>query len=396
VTHAAYRLLCLFVAVAAVAWVAGTDSPDAAQGAARADPAAACVPPVVSPGGVGEGRNDPLLIPPTVGEVRIGMLFVDFADVRSTADPGATYEAFVPGAVGWYRNVSYERLQLVVTPLQRRLTLGRTAAHYRTGGGAGPEAGLRSAFEEAIAAADAEVDFSRFQALYLVAPFAALGTFGASGVVILERALRVDGAEIRSVALLFDGPGAEPDYLAHETGHILGLPDLYVIGSRLSFHRWDIMASSTANRGLFAWHRWKLGWLDPEQIVCIGARRRISATLTPLERPGGTKAIVLRRGRYAYVTELRQPVAAGAGRVCKGGVLIYQVEFGAASGVADIRLLRARGDTGTQWARCGPLAAAPFGRGRGEISRVRAWGLRFEITARLRDGSFRIRVTKTR
>jgi M6 family metalloprotease-like protein len=368
--------------------VAGTDS----ASAARAGPAAACDPPVVSPGGVGEGRNDPRLFPPTVGEFRIGMLFVDFADVRSTADPGETYEAFVPGAVEWYRNVSYGRLRLVVTPVLRQITLGGTVSHYR----AGPEGSLRAALQEAVAAADAEVDFSRFHALYLVAPFAALGTFGASGVLILEQPIRVDGAEIRTLALLFDGPGAERDFLAHETGHILGLPDLYVIGQRLTFHRWDIMASAPSNRGLFAWHRWKLGWLDPGQIACIGARRRVSATLTPLERPGGTKAIVLRRGRYAYVAEVRQPVAAGPGRICKGGVLIYRVEFGAASGQADIRLLRARGDTGAQWAWCGPLSSAPFGRGRGEVSRVRAWGLRFDIRARLRNGSYRIRVMKTR
>jgi M6 family metalloprotease-like protein len=368
--------------------VAGTDS----ASAAHAGPAAACDPPVVSPGGVGEGRNDPLLIPPTVGELRIGMLFVDFADFRSTADPGTTYEAFVPGAVEWYRNVSYGRLRLVVTPLLRRITLGGTAGHYR----AGAETGLRAALQEAVAAADEEVDFSRLHALYLVGPFAAAATFGGSGVLILERPIRVDGAEIRTFALLFDGPGADRDFLAHETGHIVGLPDLYVIGSRLSFHRWDIMASAPANRGLFAWHRWKLGWLDPGQIVCIGARRRVTATVTPLERPGGMKAIILRRGRYAYVAEVRQSVAAGPGRVCKGGVLIYQVEFGAASGAADIRLLRARGDTGARWAWCGPLSAAPFGRGRGEVSRARAWGLRFEIRARLRDGSYRIRVTKTR
>jgi M6 family metalloprotease-like protein len=382
--------------VAAVAWVAGSDSPGAAQGAARAESAAACAPPVVSPGGVGEGRNDPRLIPPTAGDLRIAMLFVDFADIRSTADARATYEAFVPGAVEWYRDVSYERLRLVVTPLLRRITLGGTLAHYRSGGGAGLDAGLRAALEEAMAAADAEVDFSRFHALYVVLPFAAVETLGGSAVVILERPLLVDGAEIRAVAWLFDGPGAERDFLAHETGHILGLPDLYVIGQRLTFHRWDIMTSAPANRGLFAWHRWKLGWLDPGQIVCIGARRRISATVTPLERPGGTKAIILRRGRYAYVAEVRQPVRAFAGRVCKGGVLIYQVEFGAASGVADIRLLRARGDSGLLRNTCGPLAAAPFGRGRGQVSRVRAWGLRFEIRAKLRDGSFRIRVTKTR
>jgi M6 family metalloprotease-like protein len=389
--YTAYRLLSTCVVAAAAIWIAGIDSPQAERGAVNADPAA-CAPPVVTPGGVGEGRNDPLLFPPTVGELRIAMLFVDFADVRSTADVRETYESFVPGAVEWYRRVSYDRLRLEVTPVLRRVALRGTVSHYMSAGG-GIEAGLRTALEETLTATDAEVDFSRFQATYLVAPFATAERFGGSGVLLLERPVHVDGSDVRTFALLYDGAGAEPNYLAHETGHILGLPDLYVNRVRETMHRWDIMATPTPNRGLFAWHRWKLGWLDPEQIVCVGSRRRVTATLTPLERPGGTKAIILRRGRYAYVAEVRQPAPAGAGRVCKGGVLIYEVEFGAANNEADIRVRRARGDTGVR-VSCGPLSQAPYGRGRGEVSRLRAWGLSFDVLAKRRDGSYRVRLTK--
>jgi M6 family metalloprotease-like protein len=389
--HVAYRLVAICVVAPAVIWIAGTDSPKAARGTAHTDPAA-CAPPVVTPGGVGEGRNDALMFPATVGEVRIAMLFVEFADIRSAAEARETYESFVPGAVEWYRRVSYDRLRLEVTPLLRRVTLGGTLSHYMSGGGGGIEAGLRSALAETLTATDAEADFSRFHAIYLVLPFAALQRIGASGVLILERPVRVDGSDIRTFAVLFDDGGADFNYLAHETGHILGLPDLYVNRAPETMHRWDIMATPTPNRGLFAWHRWKLGWLDPEQIVCVGSRRRVTTALTPLERPGGRKAIILRRGRYAYVVEVRQPVPVGR-RICKGGVLIYEVEFGAASNEADIRLRRARLD-GDERVRCGPLSQAPYGRGRGEVARLRAWGLRFEVLAKRRDGSYRIRVAR--
>jgi M6 family metalloprotease-like protein len=394
-THRARRLLALTGVVAAVAWVARIDTPEAAPHATHADPAA-CLPPVVSPGGVGEGRNDPRLFPPTVGELRVAMLFTDFADVRSSEDPRAVYEAFVPRTVEWYRSMSYDRLRLVVTPLTRRISLPGRLADYGAAGGGGPEAGLRKIVQDSVAAADAEIDFSQFHAILLVLPWGAVDRIGGSGVLILEQPLRMDGSEIRVFAVLYDGPGAEPDFLTHEMGHVLGLPDLYVVVSPESFHRWDVMASARFSRGLFAWHRWKLGWLEPAQIVCLGPERRVAATLTPLERPGGLKAIMLRRGRYAYVVEVRAPFTFPGNRVCKGGVLIYEVEFGAANAEADIRVLRARRESAALRFACGPQAAAPFGRGRREISSVRAWGLRFEVLGKGRDGSYRIRVTKAR
>lgn len=375
----------------AVAWIVDVDS-----GRAAAQENQACAPPTVAPAGVGEGRNDPALFPSTVGEIRAAMLFVDFADVRGEPDVRAAYEAFVPEAAAWYSRVSYGRLRLSVTPLEQRLALSGTVADYRSGGGAGIEAGLRAALQDSVAAADAALDFSGFHTVYLVLPYRALGAIGGSGVLILDRPVRVDDTDIRIFAVLFDGNGAQATYFAHETGHVLGLPDLYVSGRQDTFHRWDVMAWPLFMGGLFAWHRWKLGWLEPAQIVCFTQGIRIAADLTSLDRPGGTKAIVLRRGRYAYVAEVRSPSLARDERhTCRGGVLFYRVEFGAASGAADIVLQPARYDGSDDRVRCGLGAAAPFRLGRGQVSRTRAWGLRLEVLAARPNGAFRVRMTKT-
>jgi hypothetical protein len=113
------------------------------------------------------------------------------------------------------------------------------------------------------------------------------------------------------------------------------------------------MAFGFRPAGMFAWHRWKLGWLDPDQIACFTGRQRIRATVTPPERPGGPKAIVFRGSRSAYVAEVRQPIAEDAG-ICRKGVLIYRVDFRAPAGAADILLLRARPDGTAR--RCGRRA----------------------------------------
>jgi M6 family metalloprotease-like protein len=371
------RIALLVVVVSGIAWTVADDSPRASV--------EACAPPVLG-GGVGEGRNDPRVFPASVGELRTVMLFVDFADVRATADPRAVYETFVPRGVEWFRDVSYGRLRLVVMPLFRQLTLRGRASDYRP---AGARFGLaRSALEEAVARADAQIDFRSVQAVYLVLPYAAIETIGAIGAVILTEALRLDGAEIRARTVLFDQPigGEAHHYLAHETGHMLGLP-------HVSGHAWDVMSTSVRPRGMFAWHRWKLGWLDSAQIVCLAGRRRVEATLTPLERAGGTKAIIVRRGRYAYVAEVRAPAAGHMGARCRGGVLISEVEFGPPPGRLQIRLSPARIETTGQRVRCGRESQAPFGRGRGEVSRLRRWGLQFDVLAAHRNGSFRVRVT---
>jgi plastocyanin len=145
--------------------------------------------------------------------------------------------------------------------------------------------------------------------------------------------------------------------------------------------------------GMFAWHRWKLGWLDPDQIACFSGRGQIEATIAPIGRPGGTKAIVFRGSRSAYVAEVRQPIGEDSA-ICKKGVLIYAVDFQTPAGQADIRLIPALGDPTDLLRRCGPHAAAPHDIGAGEVSRVSAFGFRFELLEALADGSYRIRVTR--
>jgi M6 family metalloprotease-like protein len=352
---------------------------------------ASCAPPVLGRG-VGEGRNDPVHFPPTVGELPAAMLFADFADARGTSDPSAVFGSVMPRVSAWYGTVSYGRMRLDVTPLRRWLPLAGRVRDYA----ANPDEGLRRAIDEAVALADAEVDFSRYRALYLVIPGAAFEEIGGIGVLIAERPIRADGASIHALAWLHDELENREAYVIHETGHLLGLPDLYVLRALRTFHRWDVMAwgEGTKPGGMFAWHRWKLGWLDPRQIACYSGRRTLRATVSPVERPGGVKAVVFRTPRVAYVAEVRQRLAEDA-EICKPGVLIYIVDFFAATGSNDIRLLEARPER-TLPSRCGRQAAAPFGTGRRDVSSIAVGGLRIEVRAALPDGSYRIAVRRSR
>ena len=318
-------------------------------------------------------------MPPWVGRLRIAMLFVEFSDARGRTDPQVIYDSYVHRVIDWYRTASYGRLALEVEPLRRWLLMPHPASYYRGGG---------DLTRDAIAAAAPLFDFAGMDALYVVLA----GDAGITDGWVQLSPYTADGASIRAVAALpTDGPaeGTIP-FVTHETGHILGLPDLYVGGRPESFHHWDLMANPVG--GLFAWHRWKLDWIEASQLVCLAGRGTREAVVTPVERAGGIKAVVYRAKSAAYVAEVRHRIAEDARR-CAAGVLIYAVKLERTFDKPAIRLLPARGDDPSRAGACGFRWNATYGLGRGEVSSVRIGTVRFTVRAALADGSYRIRVT---
>lgn len=347
--------------------------------------ASACSPPALG-FGAGEGLNAAQM-PPTVGKLRIAMLFVDFSDSAGPESPQSLFDRYSPSIVDWYRGVSYGRLEIEVEPLPRWLRLPDPPADYES-------RNFEGAIEATVAAADRAFDFRSFNALYVVAAMPALAS-----TIIDDVPLRLDGTAIHSWAWLATGSLQRLRLVAiHETGHILGLPDLYRNRSASSQHTWDVMTGGERG-GMFAWHRWKLGWLEANQIVCLSRRGTSTATIGPIESAGGTKAIVSRVGRTVVVVEVRGAQAEDAS-LCRTGVLVYRVDFAAGSpekaGLRQlpIRLRPARPDDPRRWDQCGREWRAPFGRGRGQVSRTKAWNHSITVLKNMPDGSYRVRLTR--
>lgn len=339
-----------------------------------------CAPPDLG-FGAGEGKNAAGM-PPTTGTLHVGMLFLDFADSPGPGEPEAIYAAQIPRLVEWYRSVSYGALQIDVKPLSRWLRLPRTLVQYE-------ETHFERVTEDAVAAADPSFDFSSVDALYVVVAMQSLAS-----TVIDENPIRADGAAIHSWALLATGSLSRLPFVAiHETGHILGLPDLYNERVPSSQHTWDVMTAGPTG-GMFAWHRLKLGWLAPRQIRCRTRKGTTEATLGPVERAGGTKAVISRVGRQAVVVEVRGAVGEDE-HLCRTGVLVYRVDFvsGAPANVGarrrPIELHRVRADDSRRWGTCGRDWRASLVSGA-----TTAWNHRIRVVKRLRDGSYRVRVTR--
>jgi hypothetical protein len=356
------------LAVPAVALVAATAGPRARDGSP-------CAAPRIGIGAIGEGANNPELMPPTVGRLRILALFVDFPDARDARDPSVQYASSADAVRRWYETVSYGRLRVDLELLPRWLPLARPMSYYFPGR-------VGEVFSDAVGAADPHVDFSRFDAVYVTpsrGPDGGWITIAPDPIAADERTPHAWGWNPLENGI-------------HETGHVLGLPDLYVAGAPWSFYRWDVMAGGGRPSGLFAWHRWKLGWLDAEQIACLAGSGQVEATVTPLETSGGVKAVIVRTARAAYVAEVRQRIAEDA-TICKTGVLVYEVDL------SDVRrpiwLRPARLDGSAATGACGGRWRAPYDLGRGQVSRVTVGGVRFQLLRKLPNGSYRIRATKS-
>ncbi|CAM5263171.1 hypothetical protein STANM309S_03148 [Streptomyces tanashiensis] len=143
------------------------------------------------------------------------------------------------------------------------------------------EPGYRSLVEDIVKAADPRVDFSAYDLVnILVTPNAgpsALDTVLSVTFSGNEDAPYADGVPLANTSFVYsrqdDGSGSftETGYrvLPHENGHVFGLPDLYTSDGGGTVGHWDIMSEDWgANNDLLAWHKWKLGWLDNDQVSC--------------------------------------------------------------------------------------------------------------------------------
>lgn len=316
-----------------------------------------------------EGPSDWDLNVQPIGAVKAVMLFVDFPDAvgaGSTAD----YYGQLAGAVGWFDEVSYGRVSLQITPVGQwfRMPQASTAYEWPTNLTFGTQ---KAYIEDAVQAADAQVDFAAYDIVYIVPTTAAAAiSFSPTFISYAGGGVAADGGEIRAAVTfgqdLWDW-GFE--VLNHETGHIFSLPDLYGF-SGSDVHRyvggWDLMGLISGRApGYTAWQRWKLGWLDDAQIHCVLSAGESDHTVTPVETPGGTKAVVVRTGETtAYVAEVRQATGVDAS-VCQPGVLVYEVDSAAPTGYGPIVVQDPHPNTS---GACGGLDDATYALGDGQVS----------------------------
>ena len=328
-------------------------------------------------GGVSAGFPRPLLTP-SVGKLRIAVLFVDFPD--AVADYSTREEAeHIDTSFGhqnlatiekYFEMESYGKLDVEMVPLHGWLRSRHSLAAFLfepddlefLGGAVSEDISV-----EAVELALAEMDFSEIDVVVTVLPSAYFRGGRFAGAVQISDKL-IPTLQLGVLPRLISNDTAGPWGFtgAHELAHVLGLTDLYPINqsgyqgefgtpSPPADMNWVWVEAglmglqgyylapesaiggpySQAPRAMLAWSRWQLGWLEPAQIRCI-VEPSATVTLTAIDQPGNgvamlavpvgeTEVIVIesRRDRGLDSNQLK-----GYDRdvVNNDGVLVYTVD----------------------------------------------------------------------
>ncbi|MEU4449184.1 M6 family metalloprotease domain-containing protein [Actinosynnema sp. NPDC050801] len=344
-------LLTAAVVIAATVLPTGTAHADVPAGACALPPTGAHLT---------EGVPTPAGHAPSHGTLRATMVFVDFPDAPATDSTTGLRDQLLPGGPNWFATSSYGNLTPAVDAVTARFyRMPRPSADYGYRRGLTSEAHARY-LNDALRAVGRTVSFSGTHLLYVVPTGAASEISFASAY--MGQLTAPDGTVItRSVTFGHDTPSWGSKVLNHETGHAIGLPDLYAYGA--DQHRfvggWDLMGLITGpNPDLFAWHKWKLNWLRYDQIGCVSAAGRYVDTLVPVSALGGRKGVVVRTSATTVLVAEARARTGLDSAACATGVLVYSVNTAAASGNGPVLVKDARPGSGG----CGghELNDAPF------------------------------------
>jgi M6 family metalloprotease-like protein len=278
---------------------------------------------------------------PSIGELNMTVLFVDFEDVEANKITDSVFSIINPIAPEFYEEISYGRLKINLNAHHEWLRLSKPSGHY--GEGIYEFLPHREFIQEAVDLADSKVDFKETDVVLVMsnpdAEAIALGPVFKS----LDPEYQIKTNE-KNVSVGITS-GYDLNYwgglwLAHETGHTFGLPDLYLFegeNSLSSVGTFGIMGTSAGNApGYFAFERWVLGWLDDNQIYCHD-RGEVEIKLENIEQEGGTKAVIVPLDNTsALVVESRRKI--GFDKKTREGALVYLVNTSLPGGSGPIKV----------------------------------------------------------
>lgn len=323
----------------------------------QAEPARAvgtCLLPVVEGVVMSEGLPvDHQVFSRATGRIRALTLFIDFPDAQAFTGPEERFDEFFPEAQEWFADASYGKLRYEPVPVMKYFRMPKSFHEYGIERGYGWKVHERM-MRDLLSVADDEVDFRGFDLVnVVVAPNA--GPPASETVLSVTwtgatAATTAEGTALDKVSVLYGHDAAGYRVLNHENGHVFGLPDLY---SGFDFRRtdewagqWDMMSLDWGmHSDFFAWHKWRLGWLEDPQVDCVLAKGTTEHVLTPVETAGGKKMVVVpdsERGAFAIEVRSRQGNDAGG---CSEGVLVYWVRTDISSGQGPIRVIDSRPGT---------------------------------------------------
>ncbi|KAJ4295090.1 hypothetical protein N0V90_007099 [Kalmusia sp. IMI 367209] len=301
------------------------------------------------------------------GTFRAAVMFVDFPDFPANTSFEELYGSIASSPTELFNAMSYGKFNLELVPLTDkfyRMPAGSSSYGYARD--LTTEAHLRY-INDVLTAVGPSVSFANIDTLYIIPPkYADEISFSTSTGNDVQA---LDGSTITSTITfgqdLFFSWG--PKTINHE---IVGwwFRFMGLIGSQSPGH--------------FAWHKWRLNWLEEEQITYVlepgTTEHRLSSIEIADEARDYHKAIAIPVNGTGYVmVELRSTLGINTG-ACGTGVLLYTADSSLGSGDRPVRVIDSKPRSGgCDTARGGEMNDAPlqqgdeFDTGLGVIVRVK-------------------------
>lgn len=312
---------------------------------------------------VGDGRA------PSVGTLRAALIFVDFPDMPANTTIEELYELVEAAPTEFFNEMSYGKLTLELVPLLGQFyRMPAESSSYNYSRALTTEAHLKY-INDALTAVGPSVSFAGIDVLYVLpAKYAneiSFSTSTASDVTAADGT--VIGNSITYGQDLYFSWGFKT--INHETGHTMGLPDLYPYSGG-EVPQWvggfDIMGLiGGQSPDYFAWHKWRLGWIDNNQVDCIVTAGKTTHRISPIEVASETsKLVAVPLNSTAYVlAEVRSNLGID-GDACGTGVLLYTANAAVGSGDGPIRVIDTKPNSGgCDFEKGGELNDAPLAAG---------------------------------
>ncbi|MBV9023148.1 MAG: M6 family metalloprotease domain-containing protein [Streptomycetaceae bacterium] len=342
-----------------------------------------------------------------VGTVKAKMIFVRFPDHTPARTPQQLAANYLPSVPQFYARASYGKAKLAIDPAPAYTTMPASITTYGIRRAA-PYPKVLQYIHDAVAAAHRSgVSFRGARTLYIVADPDAPGIdHDATATTTLAKrdTITIDGSSIRNVAVIWETANPDPNVVAHESGHLFGLPDLYVQPKQddpqddwdSKVGDWDLMGDQRAIAPEFlAWEKWKFGWFGPGQVDCVAQPGVTVHTLSPTELAGGTKLVVIKRSDTgAYAVEVRSRHGNDS-RACAEGVLLYHIRTDVSSTRGPIQVRNAHPNSSAppncRKAQEPSLADAPFRPG--ESYTADHSRFRLQVLGKDARGNYRVQIT---
>ncbi|HET6673546.1 MAG TPA: hypothetical protein VFG92_09235 [Agromyces sp.] len=285
------------------------------------------------------------------GTLTVQAIYADFPDHRGGGEGEYWLEHLHADAARAAANLETQsggRLDVIVREPSEWVTLPHpTTAYPHSGDAAWGNRTFHEFVTDAITSAEPTIDFAGADVVWVFYPSVAPLPTRAQADNFVP--LTPDGAVFRAITIPKLGSDASASaVIVHETGHTFGFPDLYDVtasgGASTFLGTWDPMSDGWGDGAeleaweFMGWHVWRLGWIDDDQVSCIGTDSQIEVTLDALTGRGDSLIAVIPTGMHrAIVVESRKADRFDAS-IVRPGVLITVVDTELGSGEGPVRV----------------------------------------------------------